>query len=107
MFWEGWKRGQSLDGYGATSSHKRKKGGMAYLDLLVGPAVHAQRLDLGDVGAQLAVDGGAPHAEEDAQLSRNPVSSRFFPIDSRWDVRSMMPKLFVPASASVNSSVSG
>jgi hypothetical protein len=44
------------------------EGGGAHLDLLVGPAVHAQRLDLGYVGAQLAVDRSAPHAEEDAQL---------------------------------------
>lgn len=39
-----------------------------YIDLLVGPAVHAQRLHLGHVGAQLAVDGGASHAQENAQL---------------------------------------
>lgn len=39
-----------------------------YLDLFVGPAIHTQRLDLGDVGAQLPVDRSAPHAEKDAQL---------------------------------------
>lgn len=39
-----------------------------YIDLLVGPAVHAQRLHLGHVGAQFAVDGGASHAQEDTQL---------------------------------------
>src|SRR4051794_7324598 len=45
-----------------------------YIDLLVGPAIHTQRLHLGHVGAQLAVDGGASHAQEDAQL--NPPNQR-------------------------------
>ena len=44
---------------------------MAHLDLIAAPAVHAQRLDFGDVGAELAVQSGASHAEEDAQLSRS------------------------------------
>jgi hypothetical protein len=41
---------------------------MAHLDLIAAPAVHAQRLDFGDVGAELAVQSGASHAEEYAQL---------------------------------------
>lgn len=39
-----------------------------YLDLLVGPTIHAQRLDLRDVCAQLAMDCGASHAQKHAQL---------------------------------------
>ena len=39
-----------------------------YVDLIIGPPVHTQGLDLGYVGAQLAVDRGASHAQENAQL---------------------------------------
>lgn len=38
------------------------------LDLLASPSVHAQRLDLGYVGAQFPVQARASNAEEDAQL---------------------------------------
>lgn len=41
---------------------------VSYIDLRIIPLVHAQRLDLGDVGAQLAMQGCAAHAQEDAQL---------------------------------------
>jgi hypothetical protein len=49
---------------------------MTNLDLFVGPAIHTQRLDLGHVGAQLAVDGGAPHAQKDPQLSPTSAPTR-------------------------------
>ena len=39
-----------------------------YLDLVVGPSVHAERLHLGDVGTQFPMEGGASHAEEDSEL---------------------------------------
>lgn len=41
----------------------------SHVDLLVGPAVHAQGLDLGNVRAQLSMDRSTSHAEEDTQLS--------------------------------------
>lgn len=40
-----------------------------YVDLLVCPAIHAERLDLGDVCAQLSMDRSTAHAEKDAQLN--------------------------------------
>lgn len=40
----------------------------SYIDLRIVPLVHAQGLDLGDVCAELAVQGRASHAQEDAQL---------------------------------------
>ena len=33
-----------------------------YINLLIGPAVHAQRFDFGNVGTELAVERGASHA---------------------------------------------
>ena len=33
-----------------------------YINLLIGPAIHAQRFDLGDVGTELAMERGASHA---------------------------------------------
>lgn len=39
-----------------------------YLDLVAAPAVHTQRLDLGDVGAELAVQRSTSYAQEYAQL---------------------------------------
>lgn len=44
-------------------------GAFPYINLRVVPLVHAQRLHFRDVRAQLAVDGGAPHAQEYAQLT--------------------------------------
>ena len=41
---------------------------VSYINLGVVPLVHAQRLDFGDVRAQLAMQGCASHAQEDAQL---------------------------------------
>ena len=38
----------------------------SYIDLFVCPAIHAERFDLGDVGAELPVDGSTSHAEENA-----------------------------------------
>lgn len=40
----------------------------AYVDLFVCPAVHTERLDFGNMGAELPVDGRTSHAEEYAQL---------------------------------------
>lgn len=40
-----------------------------HVDLLRRPRIHGQRLDLGDVRAQFAVQRGAAHAQEDAHLS--------------------------------------
>jgi len=38
------------------------------VDLVRRPAIHAQRLDLRNVGAHFAMDGSAAHAEEDSKL---------------------------------------
>lgn len=40
----------------------------AYVDLFVHPAIHAEGLDFGDVGAELPVDGCTSHTEKNAQL---------------------------------------
>lgn len=55
---------------GAVSTWRRfpKQASPPYLDLGIVPLVHAQRFDLGDVCSQLAVQGCASHAQEDAQL---------------------------------------
>lgn len=42
------------------------------IDVRIVPLIHAQGLDLGDVGAQLAMDGGASHAQKDAQAPTGP-----------------------------------
>lgn len=42
------------------------------VNLRVVPFVHAQRLHFRDVRAELAVDGGAPHAQEYAQTPASP-----------------------------------
>ena len=47
---------------------------LSYIDLGIVPLVHAQRLDFGDMCSQLAVQGCASHAQEDAQLGRVSVS---------------------------------
>lgn len=46
----------------------------SYIDLSGIPLVHAQRLDFGNVCTQLAMQRGAAHAQEDADLSH--VSQR-------------------------------
>lgn len=86
----------------------RMRGYGAYIDLLVGPAVHTQRLDFGDVRAKLSVDGGAPHAKKDAELhepwladsSGTPATVRVtgrkrrgLEATTRDNVHSMMPML--------------
>ena len=43
------------------------------VDLIVGPAVHTQGLDLGHVRPQLPVQRGAAHAQEDAQAPARPA----------------------------------
>ena len=63
-----------------------------YLNLLIAPAIHTQRLDFGHVRANLAVEGGASYAEEYAQLS--PLSTLAGPIACRDDyLRSNSPIL--------------
>lgn len=87
-----------------------RAGFWAYLDLLVGPAVHAERLNLGDMCAEFTVDRRASHAQEDAQL---PQVSLLYQVRREaacrsrgggrrdvgegrgWHVRSMMPSLRV------------
>jgi hypothetical protein len=49
----------------------------SYVYLRIIPFVHAQGLDLGDVRSQLAVQGCASHAQEDAQLQRWSVRAAF------------------------------
>lgn len=39
-----------------------------HINLIRGPTVHSQRLNLGDMGAQLAMQRGAPHTQEDSHL---------------------------------------
>lgn len=42
--------------------------GETYFYLLIRPRVHAQRLHLGNMSAELPVQGSASHAEKDTQL---------------------------------------
>jgi hypothetical protein len=42
----------------------------SYFNLLIGPAVHAQRFNLSDMCSQLPMQGGTPHAQEYTQLDR-------------------------------------
>lgn len=51
------------------------KGVNTYIDLIVCPSVHSQGLYLGNVRSQFAMDRGASHAKEDAQLKQNHVST--------------------------------
>lgn len=40
----------------------------AYVDLFVGPTIHTEGLDFGNMCAELPVDGRTSHAEKHAQL---------------------------------------
>ena len=57
-----------MDAGCARTAKQRARRGGTDLHLLARPGVHAQRLDLGDMGAHLPVEARASHAEEDAQL---------------------------------------
>jgi hypothetical protein len=62
-----------------------------YSDLVRGPRVEVDRLDFGNVDAEIPVDPGAADAHEDAQVPRRPS----------WTWKAMDPRMKFPKNEQV------